>query len=64
MVVFSSRCLPNILKFATTDETFQKSGDQHSFRHKLKNSANIYDSSGSKFFITNTGTQRKLETSV
>ena len=30
---------------------------------KLKNSANIYDSSGSKFFKTNTGTQRKPETS-
>ena len=45
------------------DEIFQKSGDQDSFRHRLKNSANICNSSGSQFFRTNTGTQRKPETS-
>ena len=37
------------LNIATTYETFQKSGDQDSFRHKLKNSANTYESSGSVF---------------
>ena len=47
----------------TTDETFQKLEDQDSFRHKLKNSANTYECSGSQFFRTTTGTQRTPETS-
>ena len=46
----------------TADQTFQKSRDQDSFRHKLKNSADIYESSGSQFSRTTTGTQWKSET--
>ena len=62
-VVFSYRWFPNFLNIATADETFQNSGDQDSFRYKLKNSANIYESSGSLFFRITTGTKRKSETS-
>ena len=51
------------LNIATTDETFYNSGDQDSFRHKLKNSANKYEGLGSMFFRATTGTQRKPETS-
>ena len=47
------------LNIATTDETFQNSGDPDSFRYKLKNSANIYESSGSLFFRITTGILRK-----
>ena len=46
------------LNIPTTDKTFQDSGN-----HKLKNSANMYETSGSLFFRTATGTQRKPETS-
>ena len=48
---------------ATTDETFQNSGDPDLFRHILKNSANIYEISGSLFFRITTGIQRKSDTS-
>ena len=48
---------PNWETMGTTNETFHQSGKQDSFRHILKSSANIYESSGSQFFTTTTGTQ-------
>ena len=45
------------LNTGTTNETFQQSGKQDSFRHILKSSANMYESSGSQFFRTNTAVQ-------
>ena len=45
------------LNTGTTDETFQRSGKQDSFRSILKSSASIYESSGSLFFKTTTGIQ-------
>ena len=41
----------------TTNDTFQKSGEQDFFRHTLKSSASIYESSGSHVFRTTTGIQ-------
>ena len=43
------------LKTGTTNETFQQSGKQDSFRHLLKSLANMQESSGSQFFRTTTG---------
>ena len=37
--------------------TFSESGKQDSFRHIFKNSASMYESSGSQFFRTTTGIQ-------
>ena len=37
--------------------TFQQSGKKDSFRHILKSSASMYESSGSQFFRTTTGIQ-------
>ena len=45
------------LNTGTTDETFQQSGKQDSFRHIFKSSASMYESSGSQFFRTTTGIQ-------
>ena len=57
-VGFSSRPFPNILlNRETTDETFQQSGKQDSFRHILKSSACMYESSCPQFFRTTTGLQ-------
>ena len=57
-VIFSKRPLPNILKnTGTTDETFQQSGKQDSFRHILKSLASMCESSGSQLFRTTTGIQ-------
>ena len=36
---------PAFLNKVTTDETFQQSGKQDSFRHMLKSSASMYESS-------------------
>ena len=41
---------PAFLNTGTTDETFQQSGKQDSFRHILKSLASMYESSGSHFF--------------
>ena len=41
----------------TTNETFQQSGKQNSFRHLLKSSAGMKESSGSQFYRTTTGIQ-------
>ena len=55
--VFSCRPYPTFLNTGTTEETFQQSGKQDSFRHLLKRLASIYESSGSQFFKTTTGIQ-------
>ena len=39
----------------------QHSGKQHSFRHTLKSSASIYESSGSQFFRITKGIQSELD---
>ena len=41
----------------TTDDAFQQSRKQDSFRHILKSSASLCESSGSQFFMTTTGIQ-------
>ena len=46
----------------TTDETFQQSGKQDSFRHILKSSACMYESSGLQFVRTTTGIQPGSDT--
>ena len=43
------------------NETFQQSGKQDSFRHTLKSSASMYESSDSQFFRTTTGIQSGLD---
>ena len=53
---------PTFLNAGTTDETFQQSGKQEFFRHILKSSANMYESSGSQFFRTTTGIQSGRDT--
>ena len=45
----------------TTDETFQQSGKQDSFRHLLKSSLSMYNTSGSQFLKNTTGIQSGLE---
>ena len=46
---------PTFLNTGATNETFQQTGKQDYFRHILKSSAGMYESSGSKFFRTTTG---------
>ena len=60
-VVFSRAPFPTFLNTGITGETFQLSGKQDSFRHILKGSANMYESSGSQFFRTTTGIQSGLD---
>ena len=48
---------PTSLNTKTTDQTFEKSGKQDSFRHIFKSSASMYESSGSQFFRITTGIQ-------
>ena len=50
------------LNAGTTDETFQQVEKQDFFRHILKSSANMYESSGSHFFRTTTGMQSGPDT--
>ena len=47
---------------ATTNETFQESGNQDSFRKILKSSASLYETFGSQFFRTATGIQSGPDT--
>ena len=54
-VVLSCRPFLKFLNTGTTDETFQQSGKQDYFRHVLKSSASMHESSGSQFFRTTTG---------
>ena len=56
-VVFSCGLSPTFLNTRTTNETFQQSGKQDSFRHTLKSSASMLESSGSQFFRTTPGIQ-------
>ena len=53
---------PTFLNTGTTDETFQQSGKQVSFRQLLKSLASICESSGSQFFRTTTGIQSGPDT--
>ena len=48
---------PTFLNTGTTDETFQQSRKQDSFRHILNSSASMYESSGSQFSRTTAGIQ-------
>ena len=48
---------PTFLNTRTTNETFQQFEKQDSFRHTLKSSASIHESSGSQFYRTTTGIQ-------
>ena len=48
---------PIIYNTGNTDETFQQSGKQDSFRHLLKSLASMYETSGSQFFRNTTGIQ-------
>ena len=43
------------LNTGTTDKTFEQSGKQDSFRHILKSSAGMYESSDLQLFRTTTG---------
>ena len=45
------------INIGINDETFQQPGKQDSFRHILKSSANMCESSGAQFFKTTTGIQ-------
>ena len=47
---------PSFLNTGTTNKTFQQSWKQDSLRQILKNSASLYEISGSQFFRT-TGIQ-------
>ena len=49
---------PTFLNTGTTDKTFRQSPKQDSFRHILKSSAIMSESSGSQFFKTTIGMQR------
>ena len=56
-VVLAVDLSPAFLNTGTTDETFQQSGKRDSFRHILKSSASMYETSGRQFFRTTTGIQ-------
>ena len=63
MVVFSCRYLPNILKYCDHRLNIKKFRWSRFNQAQIKNfTANMYESSGSQFFQTTTGTQRKPET--
>ena len=53
---------PTFLNTETADENFQQSGKQDSFRHILKNSPGMYESSSSQFFRTTSGIQSGPDT--
>ena len=62
-IVFGSIGLSQtFLNTGITNETFQQSGKQDFFRHILKSSAGMYESSGSQFFRTTTGIRSGLDT--
>ena len=50
------------LNTGSTNENFQQSGKQDSFRHILKILASMYESSGSQFFRTTNGIQSGADT--
>ena len=47
----AARLSQTFLNTETTNETFQQSGKQYSLTHILKSSANMYECSGSLFFL-------------
>ena len=53
---------PTFLNTETTNETFQQSGKQSSFRQILKSLAGMYERLGSQFFRTSTGIQSGPDT--
>ena len=54
--------LPNIFKYRSTDGTFfQQFGKKDSFRHILKSSASMHESSDSHFFGIITGIKSGLD---
>ena len=55
MIVLAVDLSPTFLNTGTTNETFQQSEKQDSFRHILKSSPSMYKISGSQFFTTTTG---------
>ena len=56
-IVLTVDLFPTFVNIGTTDETFQQSGTQDSFKHILKISASMDESSGSQFIGTTTGIQ-------
>ena len=59
-VVLSCRPFTTSLNTGIIDETFQQSGKQDSWKHLLKGSASMWESSGSQFFTTTAGIQSGL----
>ena len=57
VVVFSSRPFPTFLNTGTTHETCPQFRKQDSFRHILKSSPSMYETSGSQIFRITTGIQ-------
>ena len=57
-------CTPfqTFLNIGTTNENFQQSGKEDSFRHILKSSASMYKTSDSHFLKTTTGIQSGRDT--
>ena len=62
VVVFDVELSPTFLNTGTTSETFQQSGKQDSFRHVLKSSASMHESSDWQFFRITTGIQSGQDT--
>ena len=60
-VVLTVDISPTFLNTSTTDEAFQQSGEQDSFRHISKTSASFYEILGSQFFRTTTEIQSALD---
>ena len=52
---------PTFLNTGTTNETSKQFGKQGSYRHMLKSSARMYESSGSQFLRTTTSMQSRLK---
>ena len=57
VVVLAVDLSPRFLNTETTNKIFQQSGKQDSFRHILKSSASMNESSGLQFLRTTTGIQ-------
>ena len=60
-VVLSCRPFATSLNTGIIDKTFQQSGKQDSWKHLLKGSASMWESSGSQFFRTTAGIQSGLD---
>ena len=62
IVVFNIGFSPTFLNTGVTDETFQQSGKQDSFRRILKSSANVYEIPILQLFRNNTVIKSRLDT--